>query len=126
MKKKKLKIADNLSYRPLIRDDVIQLDTIDGDINIVGDIDSLVMSCTSLEPFLCDTLFKFNTGAGSISRCETKKLIEYLNKRDDIFPSASENRSNIIVVESESVQANRPWFEFELGYLDDMPLFVVF
>ncbi|EZA55460.1 hypothetical protein X777_04759 [Ooceraea biroi] len=73
----------------------------DGRVHVVGDIDSLLVCATSLQPFRCRYIAKVNTRP-AIGICRNTKLSAYINKRDRFDPREARQRDERIVTSASS------------------------
>lgn len=94
------------------------------DVKITSDIDSFLISCTSLEPFNWKLRFQFLTGnAVRVTETQNIKFTKYVQKRKEMLPHLP---SSFCVIDSESIDPDKTFYEFELGYVDNCPLYCVF
>lgn len=87
-----------------------------GDVKIVEDIDSILISCTSLEPFKSRYRFQLLVGDGvKVTPCQNVKYTKYLDKRDQIFSHLQENHRAPLSSSTSSSHLRRfrgeAWYE---------------
>lgn len=111
-------------HRPMTHKDVMG-DFSTGNIKITSDIDSFLISYTLLEPYQSKLHFQLVTGDGVISEVQTLKFTKYLQKRDEIFTNLPPN-DPFCIIHSEFIDPKNEFYEFELGYINHLPLYCVF
>lgn len=98
------------------------------DIKITSDIDSLLISCTSLEPYYSKLRFQFLTGDVKTTVPKILNSQNISQNRHELFPNLLRNNSDesFLVIQSESMNPNEDFNKFELGYIDNIPIYCVY
>lgn len=104
-----------------------------GDVRVEPDIDSIFISCTTLEPYLCNTKFDLLTGSGKVEKSFNTKFYVYMNKREELVPVDDTDDRAICYKEITLVDRNKAapdpekvWYQMDFGYLDNIPIYVLF
>lgn len=109
--------------------DIVRDDLATDRIKISSDIDSFLISCTTLDPYKCEKRFQILLGDVFVFETQNVKFTRYLQNRHKFFPNINHNFAEddpYVIIKSESIDPTTKFYEFLLGSVDDLAIYCVF